>query len=416
MRAIEDLYTPDLDYFDGAAALVDRIDEIQARLAEDGIDGWLLYDFRGSNPTASKALGLDGLMLTRRIMYFIPAQGECVLLHHAIDTPNLPPLSGRLLEYTGWRDLNRKMSDTLSDSRRVAMEYFKDGAIPHLSRVDGGTLSWVRDRGGVEVVPSADLVQFFLCRFSPEQADAHRKVAQDLDCIKDKTFAMVGRKLKAGLLLTEYDVQQYVMEHMSRRSIITDHPPVVSCGEETANPHYVPSPDGSEELEPGQLVMVALWGRHDRPVCAYADIAWMAHIGPDPDKRAVDAFKLVVEAREAGLELIRQRYKPGSKNGLEGWEVDRAVRDVIEGKGLGDCYTHRTGHNLGIYEGHGDGTHIDDLETHDTRPLVQGLAFTMEPGLYFDDFGVRSSIDVFLGPKGLEVTSPAQQELVIIEV
>ena len=249
MRAIEDIYTPDLDYFEGAAALVDRIEEIQARLREDGIDGWLLYDFRGSNPTASKALGMDGLMLTRRIMYFIPAKGECTLLHHAIDSPNLPPLSGRLLEYTGWRDLDRKMSDTLRGSKRVAMEYFKHGSIPHLSRVDGGTLSWVRDRG-VEVVPSADLVQFFLCRFSPEQADAHRAVAQDLDRIKDKTFAMVGRKVKAGLLLTEYDVQQYVMEQMSRRSIITDHPPVVSCGEETANPHY-PAASAGKGSVPG---------------------------------------------------------------------------------------------------------------------------------------------------------------------
>ena len=415
MRAMEDIYSPDLDYFEGAAALVDRIEEVQEQLAEDGIDGWLLYDFCGSNPTATKALGLDGLMLTRRIMYFIPAQGTPTLLYHAIDSPNLPPLSGRPLEYTGWRDLNRNMAEVLSGSKRVAMEYFKDGAIPYLSRVDGGTLGWIRDMG-VEVVPSADLVQFFLCRFSPEQAEAHREVAQDLDCIKDKTFAMVGRKLKAGLILTEYDVQQYVMEHMSRRSIITDHPPVVSCGERTANPHYMPSFDGSEELEKGQLVMVALWGRHDRPVCAYADIAWMAHIGPGPDKREVEAFELVVEARSKGLELLRRRYKSGSKNGLEGWEVDRAVRDVFEAKGLGDCFDHRTGHNLGIYEGHGDGTHIDDLETHDTRPLIQGLAFTMEPGLYFDDFGVRSSIDIFLGPQGIEVTSPAQDEIVIIDL
>jgi len=415
MRAIEDIYSPNPDYFDGAAALVDRVEEIQDRLKDDGIDGWLLFDFRGSNPTASQALGLDGLMLTRRIMYFIPAKGPCTLLHHAIDAPNLPPLSGRHVEYTGWRDLDLRMAETLAGCSKVAMEYFKDGSIPYLSRVDGGTLAWIRGMG-VVVVPSADLVQFFLCRFSPEQAEAHREVALDLDLIKDKTFAMVQRKLSSGQYLTEFDVQQYVMEQMSLRSIITDHPPVVSCGARTANPHYVPSPDDSAELEPGQLLMVALWGRHDRPVCAYADIAWMAHIGPDPDERKVNAFKLVVEAREAGLALVRERYKPGSKNGLEGWEVDRAVRDVIEAKGLGDCFTHRTGHNLGIYEGHGDGTHIDDLETHDTRPLIQGLAFTMEPGIYFDQFGVRSSIDVFLGPDGPEVTSPAQNELVIIEV
>ncbi len=415
MRAMEDLYASEADYFDSTAQLVDRIDAVQARIAEDGIDGWMLYDFRGSNPTATQALGLDGLMLTRRLFYFIPDEGPCTLLHHAIDTPNIPPTPGRAVEYTGWRDLNRKVAELLSGRQRVAMEYFEDGSIPYLSRVDGGTLSWIRDMG-VEVVPSADLVQYFLCRFSPEQAEAHRCVAADLNLIKDRTFALLQRRLRSGLHPTEYEVQQFVMEQMARREIITDHPPVVSFGEHTANPHYVPSADGSAELEAESLMMLALWGRHDRSVCAYADISWMAYLGQEPGKRVLDAFGLVLEARDRGLDFIREHYKPGSKNGLEGWQVDRAVRDVIEARGMGDCFPHRTGHNLGVYEGHGDGTHIDDLETHDTRPLIQGLAFTMEPGLYFSDFGVRSSIDVFLGPDGMEVTSPAQQELVVLEV
>ncbi len=413
MRAMEELYSSEPDYFDSTAQLVDRLEAVQARIAEDGMDGWLLYDFCGSNPTASLALGLDGLMLTRRIFYFIPAEGPCTLLYHSIDTPNIPPTPGRCVEYTGWRDLNRKVAETLDGCSQVAMEYFEDGAIPRLSRVDGGTLNWIRGMG-VEVVPSADLVQYFLCRFSVEQAEAHREMARDLDRIKDRTFQLIQRRAKSGLFLTEYEVQQFVMEQMARKSIITDHPPVVSFGEHTANPHYVPSPDGSMELEEGHLVMLALWGRHDRPVCAYADIAWMAYLGGSPGARAVDAFSLVVEAREAGLDLVRRRYKPGCKNCLEGWEVDRAVRDVIEAQGLGECFPHRTGHNLGVLEGHGSGTHIDDLETHDTRPLIQGLCFTLEPGIYHEDFGVRTGIDVFLGAEGVEIAAPMQQELVLL--
>ena len=392
--------------------VVERINDVQQQLREDRIDGWMLYDFRGSNPTASQALGLEGLMVTRRIFYYIPAHGTPTLLCHSVDVPNLPNLPGRQEPYIGWRDMNRMLGRVLEGARRVAMEYFPDGAIPYLSRVDAGTVGWMQSLG-LEVVPSADLVQYFLCRFTEEQADAHREVAGELDRIKDEAFAAVAQWLDVGRRVNEYQVQQFIMEQFSRAEIVTDHPPIVAAGYHTADAHYLPSADASGRVEPGNLLMIVLWGRHDRPVCAYADITWMAFVGDRPEPQHREMFDLVVQARDAGLAFIRERYDARSRNGMCGWEVDRAVRDVIEARGLGECFPHRTGHNIGALAGHGDGTHIDDLETHDTRPLVQGLCFSLEPGVYLEDFGVRTGIDVLLCDK-VEVTTPPQTELVLI--
>ena len=415
MRAFTDMFLrSDTTGLLGASSmLMDRLDEVQQQLREDGIDGWLLYDFRGSNPTASQALGLEGLMVTRRILYYIPSMGQPTLLCHSVDMSNLPMLPGRQVPYIGWRDMGKKLRRALGEARRVAMEYFPDGAIPYLSRVDAGTVGWIRNMG-VEVVPSADLVQYFLCRFTPEQADSHRSAALELDRIKDAAFAAVSGWLRNGYPVNEYQIQQFIMEEFSKADMVTDHPPIVSAGYNTADPHYLPSADGTGLVEPGQLLMLVLWGRHDQPECAYADITWMAHVGDAPGEREREVFEVVMRARDAGLELVRQRYNPSGRNGLAGWEVDRAVRDVVEEAGFGDCFPHRTGHNIGAMVGHGDGTHIDDLETHDTRPLIQGLCFTLEPGIYLDEFGVRSGIDVYLGLEGPEVAAPVQRELVLI--
>ena len=414
MRAFTDMFLrSDFAGLMGSPSMVvERIDEVQQQLREDGVDGWMLYDFRGSNPTASQALGLEGLMVTRRIMYYIPARGVPTMLCHSVDVSNLPTLPGRQEPYIGWRDMNRKLARVLDGARKVAMEYFPEGAIPYLSRVDAGTVGWL-EQMGVEVVPSADLVQYFLCRFTEDQAEAHRAVALELDRIKDEAFAAVAQWLDAGRRVNEYQIQQLIMEQFSQAEIVTDHPPIVAAGYHTADAHYLPSADASGRVVPGDLLMIVLWGHHDRPVCAYADITWMAHVGDRPGAREREMFDLVVQARDAGLSFVRQHYEARKRNGLRGWEVDRAVRDVIEARGLGDCFPHRTGHNIGALAGHGDGTHIDDLETHDTRPLIRGLCFSLEPGIYLEEFGVRTGIDVLLGAEP-EVASPMQRELVLI--
>ena len=414
MRAFTDMFLrSDYNGLMGAPSMVvERINEVQQQLREDGVDGWMLYDFRGSNPTATQALGLEGLMVTRRIMYYIPARGAPTLLCHSVDVSNLPTLPGRQEPYIGWRDMTRKLGRLLEGARKVAMEYFPDGAIPYLSRVDAGTVGWL-EKMGVEVVPSADLVQYFLCRFTDEQANAHRAVALDLDRIKDEAFAATAQWLADGRRVNEYQIQQFIMDQFASAEIVTDHPPIVATGYHTADPHYLPSADASGRVEPGNLLMIVLWGRHDLPVSAYADITWMAHVGDQPGEQEREIFDLVVQARDAGLDFVKERYNARRRNGLCGWEVDRAVRDIIEARGYGDCFPHRTGHNIGALAGHGDGTHIDDLETHDTRPLIRGLCFSLEPGIYLEDFGVRSGINVFLGDEP-EVACPVQRELVLI--
>jgi Xaa-Pro aminopeptidase len=405
---------PDGDGLLGAPSrLVQDVEAVQQRLRQQEVDGWLLYDFRGSNPTASAALGLDGLMLTRRVLYFIPQQGQPTLLCHAVDASNLPSLPGRVQTYSGWRDLDRTLRAVLRGARRVAMEYFPGGAIPYISRVDAGTVGWIREMGP-EVVSSADLVQYFLCRFTADQAEAHKQVALTLDRIKNEAFAMVVQRLGAGYPLVEYEIQQFIMELFSQERLVTDHPPIIAAGRNTADPHYLPSPDSSARIEPDQLLQLIIWARHDDPVCAYADLAWMAFTGESPPERQRELFGLVVEARDAGLQRVKEGYDPGSRDGLRGWEVDRAVRDLIEARGYGDCFPHRAGHNIGALSGHGDGTHIDDLETHDTRSLIQGLCFSLEPGIYLDDFGVRSGINVYLGPEGPEVYAPVQKTLILL--
>jgi len=415
MRAADDILPERNDVVGSPPLLVEHLTAVQSRLRDDDIDGWLLYDFRGSNPTAYMALGLEGLMVTRRLMYWIPQTGEPVMLCHTMDQSNLPLLPGVQQFYAGWRDLDIMLRALLHNKKRVAMEVFPSGAIPYLSRVDAGTVDWVKGME-VEVVSSADLVQYFLCRFSEEQAEAHLLATRELDRIKNEAFKLVGRRVRAGYPITEYEVQQFIMQQFSQAGMVTDHTPIVACGPNTADPHYVPSPDGSMEVETGDLLMLVLWGRHDTPVCAYADITWMAHVGEDIPAEQRKVFDLVVKARDAGLELVRHRYKANSRNSLEGWEVDKAVRDVIEAEGYGEYFPHRTGHNIGVFSGHGDGTHIDDLETHDTRPLIQGLCFSLEPGIYLADFGVRSGIDVYLSPTGPKVGSAAQTHLVVIPV
>lgn len=393
--------------------LLEQINDIQKHLKRTGIDGWLLYDFKGSNPTASQALGLEGFMITRRVMFYIPSEGIPSLICHTIDQSNLPKLPGRLIIYKGWRDLHSQMTVLLTGAHTVAMEYFPEGAIPYLSRVDAGTVGWIQSMG-VTVVPSAELVQHFLCRFTPLQIEAHRTAASELANIKDTALNLVRERLRQRRFITEYELQEFIMEQMHRAQIVTDHTPIVSTGRHTADPHYIPSPERPTPIQPDNLLMIALWGRQDSAVSAYADLMWMAYTGRIVPEPIQEIFQLVVEARDAGFKLIKDQYNVETGAGPAGWMVDRAVREIIEGRGYGDAFPHRTGHNLGVMSGHGDGPHLDDFETHDTRLLTQGLCFTIEPGIYQREFGVRTGLNFYIGAQGPEISTPIQRELVLL--
>jgi Xaa-Pro aminopeptidase len=385
------------------------IAEIQQALAERGLDGWLLWDFRGQNPTAVAALGFAGHMLTRRWAYSIPRSGEPVLLVHAIEAGSMPERAGAVRTYAGYRELGERLRELLDGRRRVAMEYCPLGAIPYLSRVDAGTIELVRSFG-VEVVSSADLVQDFLCRLTPAQIDSHRRAALSIDHAKDEAFRFIAERIRAGRPALETEVQGVILEEFRRAGLVTDHPPIVAVDAHAGDPHYVPRADTATPCGPGALVLIDLWAKEDSPPAVFADVTWMGYAGGATPPEIARVFDVVTRARDLGLETIRRRYAAGER--IEGWSVDRAVRDFITAEGFGERFVHRTGHNIAAHADHGDGANLDDLETHDVRALVPGLCFSIEPGVYLDDFGVRSEINVVLETDGPKVYTPTQRELV----
>jgi Xaa-Pro aminopeptidase len=387
---------------------------LRSALAEQGLDGWLLYDFHGQNPTALAVLGLSGRILTRRFFYLVPREGEPVLLAHAIEQSQFPAeLRGRREPYASWRSLRDGLAralGTLRPGARVAMEYFPGGAIPTLSRVDAGTLELVRGFG-VEVVSSAELVQRFLCVLDDAQVESHRRALLAVDAAKDAAFSRVGEALRRGETLTELDVQMLLLERFRDADLETDHPPIVAVNGHAADPHYAPSAATASPIRRGDLVLVDLWARGRGPRDPYADITWVAFCGERPPPLLERIFRVAADARDAGLAALARAHGEGRT--LRGFEVDRVVRDRIEAAGFGDRFVHRTGHSIDTRV-HGDGANLDDLETHDTRPLVTGLAFSIEPGIYLPDeeMGVRTEIDVVLTAGGPRVFSPMQQEIV----
>ena len=396
------------------APLAGRIPALQRALAEARLDAWLLYDFHAQNPTAVGALGLTGRMLTRRWFYLVPREGEPVALVHAIELGSFPPeVPGRRERYASWASLREGLSrllGALPKGARVAMEYFPEGAIPTLSRVDAGTLELVRGLG-VEVVSSGDLVQRFLCRWDAAQVESHRRALAAIDGAKDAAFARVGEALRRGETLLETDVQAFLMARFREADLETDHPPIVAVHAHAGDPHYAPSAATPTPIRSGDVLLIDLWARGRGPRDVYADITWVGFCGDRPPERLERIFRVTTEARDVGLETLRRAHVEGRT--LQGWEVDRAVRDHIAAAGFGDAFVHRTGHSIGT-EVHGDGANLDDLETHDTRPLVPGLAFSIEPGIYLpaEGLGVRSEIDVFLAEDGPKVFSKIQRELV----
>jgi Xaa-Pro aminopeptidase len=399
-----------------SATLANRIPALQQALREEGLDGWLLYDFHGQNPTALGALGLAGHMLTRRWYYLVPAEGEPRLLVHAIEAGSFPPeVPGKRASYSSWQSLEaalREMLGSLRQGPRLAMEYCPGAAIPYLSRVDAGTLETIR-RLGAEVVSSGSLVQRFLCRWSPHQVASHVRALRAIDDAKDAAFEQIGVALRRGAEPSELSIQKLLMGRFAEAKLDTDHPPIVAVNGHAGDPHYEPSERTSAPIRKGDLVLIDLWARQRGPDDVYADITWVAFCGDRPPARLEEIFRVAAAGRDLGLETVRSAWR--EKRVLQGWQVDRAVRDFIAGKGYGDRFVHRTGHSIGRAV-HGDGANLDDHETHDTRELVEGLAFSIEPGIYLpaDGLGVRTEIDVVLTGEGPQVFSKVQQEIVRI--
>jgi Xaa-Pro aminopeptidase len=382
---------------------------VQAALGEDGLDGWLLYDFRGVNPVAARLTGVTeaGHMATRRWYYLIPREGTPTRLVHAIERHNLDAVPGTTVVYAGKDALADGLKTLLRGRKRVAMEYSKDCAIPYLSRVDAGTVELVRSHG-VEVVSSGDLIQRFEAVWDAAALATHQAASAGLYRIKDRALAFVRAALAANRPITELDVQQEMVGAFRDEGLIADSAPVVGAQANAGNPHYLPTAASHRAVNRNEVLLLDLWGKLPTPGAVYADITWMAFTGPTIPDRVQAAWTAAAGARDAAIAFVKDGIAAGRP--VRGFEVDNAARAVLIGAGFGDYILHRTGHSLG-QEIHGNGVHMDDYETHDDRRLVPGLGFTIEPGLYFDDFGIRTEIDMTVGLQAATVTGDIQAEM-----
>lgn len=390
-----------------------NVADVQAALKADGLDGWLLYDFRGLNPIAGDVTGVarqTGHLATRRWYYLIPADGEPRGLVHAIEPDSLAHLPGATSRYAGRDELDAGLQRLLAGVRRVAMEYSPNCAIPYIARVDAGTIEMVR-RCGAEVASSGDLVQQFAAVWDEPAMATHNQASEKLHRVKDRAFDAIARRLRDRVTTTEYDVQQSMVGWFSEEGLVSDSDPNVSAGANAGNPHYLPTPAVHRTIGPDEVVLLDLWGKLDRPRAVFADITWVGYTGCRAPERYTKAFAAVRDARDAAIGLVTTAVRAGRE--VRGFQVDRAARSVLREAGYGDRILHRTGHSLGESV-HGNGVNMDDYETHDDRRLLPGTGFTIEPGVYFDDFGVRTEINMIVHARDAAVTGPLQTEMLAL--
>jgi Xaa-Pro aminopeptidase len=383
-----------------------EVTAVQVALEKAGIDGWLLYDFHGSNPIAAgiTQVGRPGTIASRRWYYLIPSKGEPRGLVHAIERHNLDRLPGSKHIYAGRRQLEAGLKSLLAGMRTVAMEYSPGCAIPYISRVDAGTIEAVRAHG-ITVVSSGDLVQQFEAVWDADALESHRVASERLYRIKDQAFAAVSERLANGRPTTEFEIQQLMAGWFRDEGLVTDSDPVVAAQEHSGDPHYLPSAASDRAIRRDEVLLLDLWGKLDRPGAVFADITWVGFTGRTVPEEVANAFGAIATARDEAVRLVQSAA--AERRELHGWEVDRTARQSIETSGYGDRILHRTGHSLGTSV-HGNGVHMDDYETHDDRRLIPGTGFTIEPGVYFPDFGVRTEINMYFGERQALVTGPVQ--------
>ncbi len=383
---------------------------IQSALRERNIDAWLFYDHHHRDPIAYRVLGLPAsLMVTRRWFYLIPAQGEPVKLVHKIEAGHLDSLPGSKRQYSGWQELFDQLKAMLAPYRDIAMQYSPNNIVFTISLVDGGTIELLRGLGK-NIVSSADLVAQFEATWSEEQIKTHFAARDSIDAITAAAFKEIGRRVRNGVT-TEYEIQQWFMESFQRENLMTDDPPIVAVNGNAGNPHYEPSAERPVSIRSGDFILLDVWGKKNTPDAVYYDITWVGFVGKAPSGRMHQVFEVVRDARDAGVKTVIDAIAAGRR--IAGWEVDRATRNHINEKGFGEYFIHRTGHSIGT-DVHSNGANMDDLEIHDERQILPNSCFSIEPGIYLPEFGVRSEVNVLVRPKSAEVTGNIQREIVII--
>ncbi len=387
-----------------------NIQRIQADLRAAKFDGWLFYDFRGRDPIAQRILSLPEGMRTRRWFYFIPAKGTPKKLVHKIETESLAALPGETLYYAGQDELRRNLAKVLGRTKSVAMQYSPKNAIPYIAMVDAGTIELVRS-SGPKVVSSADLVQKYEACWSAPQLDSHRAAGAVIDRVVREAFQQAASSAREKRTLTEYDLKKWILKEFESAGLWTEEGPDIAVGAHASDPHYGPTPEKASAIREGDLLLLDVWGKKKEAGSVYYDITWMGYLGAKVPEKYAKIFGIVREARDKAVALIQTKIAAGKA--VQGWQVDKAARDVIEKAHYGKYFFHRTGHSIGESV-HGNGANMDGLETQDVRRLIPHTCNSIEPGIYLPEFGVRSEVNVYIGEREAEVTGPVQTEILAL--
>jgi Xaa-Pro aminopeptidase len=383
------------------------ISEIQSELRASRLDGWLFYDFRGRDPIAHRILALPEGMRTRRWYYFVPAKGEPRKLVHRIESASLDSLPGEKLVYAAHDELDKNLAKILGRAKTIAMQYSPKNAIPYVSNVDAGTIEMIRSLGR-KVVSSADLVQKFEACWTHAQLESHLAAGLVIDRVVREAFRYAAAGVREKRSITEYDLKQWILEQFASGGIATEEGPDIAVNENASDPHYQAEPGKSAAIREGDLLLLDVWGKTKSAGSVYYDVTWIGFLGAKVPEEHAKIFGVVREARDQAIAFVKSGIS--GRKSIEGWEVDRVAREVIRKSGYAKYFVHRTGHSIG-QQVHGNGANMDGLETKDTRRLIPRTCFSIEPGIYLPEFGIRSEVNIYISEHEARVTGAIQAEI-----
>jgi Xaa-Pro dipeptidase len=390
-----------------------NLENIQNNLKKLNLDGWLIYDFRGSNDVALEILNIPKTShLTRRFYYFIPQSGSPLKVVNEIEAGHLNHLPGEKYTYSSYDSLNEHLNKISGVAKKIAMEYSPKNNIPYVSKVDAGTIEYIRSLG-IEIKSSGDLISKFAAIWTHEQFEENRPVAIALTEIVKEAFDFICERLTSDKSTDEYEVQQFIMRKFRENKMVTDFPPIVGVNENSSNPHYAPTEEHHKHINRGDLVLIDLWARMDKHDTVWSDITWTGYTEHTVPEKYTRVFDVVAEARDTAFNLVASRFNEGKE--VRGFEVDDAARNVIEREDFGKYFFHRTGHSI-TTELHGSGANMDNYETHDERLILPSTSFSIEPGIYLPDFGIRSEIDVYISPEGKVIATGQEIQREIVPI
>ena len=396
------------------SSFIEKLPEIQLMLREMNADGWLLCDFRQSNIFAYRILDIpETEMKSRKFYYFIPAHGEPKKLSHRIEFAALDHLPGEKTLYSTWSELQQGIQSLLRNVKNVAMEYSPNNNIPYVSKVDAGTIEFIRSFG-VEVLSSANLVAAFEARWTQAQLEENLRYGKIFRTMVDEIFGHIGERIRSKQSITEFQVQEFIKKRFDAEGMFTDHGPNCSINANSANPHYNPTAEGSEEIKQGDLVLVDFWAKKNHAAGTYVDITWMAFVGNDIPEKYVKGFDVICGARDAAISFVEKAFK--EKRSIAGFEIDDVSRSYITERGYGEYFVHRTGHSIGT-EVHGNGANIDNYETKDERIILPMTSFSIEPGIYLPgDYGMRTEVDIVIDADSNVIVTTEPRQKVLIKI